>query len=199
MAAIYDRLYIQYMTEKRLDDAEQILKLKTENNPKSASYLLQLAAHYVVVNRRPDMDAVMQRLTDVKQFPDGHLLAGDFYFRRLREYDLARQQYEAGSAAFPHDKLVYQKRLVELYANSGSSVQANQLADALLKENPKDNDLIAMHAALLLTSGKPDQINQAAIDLQSLVAKNPGNHLLKVNYARALLAQFTLDKGDKSR
>lgn len=185
---IYDRLYLQYMTEKRLDDAEKILKLKIENNPKSADYLLQLAAHYVWVNRRPDMDLVMQRLTDVKQFPEGHLLAGDFYFR-LREFELAKQQYEAGSTAFPKDKLMYQKRLVQLYASTGSNVQANQLADTLLKENPKDNDLIAMHAALLLTSGKPDQINQAAIDLQSLTTKDPSNHVLKVNYAKALLAQ----------
>ncbi len=196
---IYDQLYVRYMTEKRLDDAEQILKLKAENNPKSATFLLQLAAHYAVVNRRPDMDAVMQRLTDVKQFPEGHLLAGDFYFSRLREYDLARQQYEAGSAAFPNDKLVYQKRLVELYASTGSSAQANQLAEALLKENPKDNDLIAMHAALLLTSGKPDQINQAVNDLQSLVGKNPTNHVLKFNYARALLAQVAFDKGDQGK
>ena len=51
------------MIDKRLDDAEQILKLKVENNPKSANYLLQLAAHYVVVNRRADMDAVMRKLT----------------------------------------------------------------------------------------------------------------------------------------
>jgi tetratricopeptide (TPR) repeat protein len=195
--AIYDRLYLQYMTEKRLDDAEQILKLKTENNPKSANYLLQLAAHYVIVKRRPDMDAVMQRLTDEKQFPEGHLLAGDFYFFRLREYDLAKQQYEAGSAAFPHDKLVYQKRLIELYANTGRSGQANQLVEALVKENPKDNDLIAMHAALLLTSGKPDQVQQAVDDLQSLVAKSPTNHLLKYNYAKALLAKAPFDQNDK--
>ena len=31
--------------------------------------------------------------------PSGHLLAGDFYFFRLREFDLAKQQYEAGMAA----------------------------------------------------------------------------------------------------
>ena len=46
-----------------------------------------------------------------------------------------------------------------------------------------------MHAALLLTSGKPEQVDQAATDLQSLVSKNPNNHLLRFNYARALLAQ----------
>ena len=45
---VYDRLYLQYMTDKQPDDAEKILKLKIENNPKSANYLLQLAAHYVL-------------------------------------------------------------------------------------------------------------------------------------------------------
>jgi tetratricopeptide (TPR) repeat protein len=189
----YDRLYLHYMVDKRPDEAEQVLKLKAENNPKSANYLLQLAAHYVIVNRRPDMEAVMQKLTDEKQFPGGHLLAGDFYFFRLRQSELAKQQYEAGMAAAPKDKTTYQKRLVELYATTGSNTQANQLAEALLKENPKDTDVIAMHAALLLTSGKPEQVNQAAIDLQSLVAKNPNNHLIRYNYARALLAKGQLE------
>jgi tetratricopeptide (TPR) repeat protein len=192
-AAIYDRLYLQYMTDKRFNDAEQILKLKTENNPKSANYLLQLAAHYVVVNRRPDMETVMHKLNDDKQFPEGHLLAGDFYFFRMRDFEQARLQYEAGMTALPKDKLVYQKRLVELYANTGSNVQANQLVDTLLKENPKDSDVIAMHAALLLNGGKPEQVNQAVVDLQGLVAKNPGNHLLRFNYARALLAKGQLE------
>ncbi len=192
-AAAYDRLYYQYMVDKQLDDAERILKLKVQNNPKSANYLLQLATHYVIVNHRPEMDAVIHTLTDEKQFPDGHLMAGDFYLFRLREFELAKQQYQAGMAALPKDKAVYQKRLVELYATSGSNAEANQMVDTLLKENPKDSDAIAMHAALLLTSGKPEQVNQAAIDLQGLVAKNPNNHLLRFNYARALLAKNQIE------
>src|SRR6185312_9014439 len=135
-APAYDRLYVQYMVDKRLDDAEKVLKLKVDNNPKSSNYLLQLATHYVLVNRRSDMDAVMRTITDEKKYPDGHLMAGDFYFSRLREFELAKQQYEAGMAANPKDKPVYQKRLVELYASTGSNAQANQLVDVLLKENP---------------------------------------------------------------
>jgi tetratricopeptide (TPR) repeat protein len=193
--AAYDRLYYQYMSEKRLDEAERILKLKVANNPKSSNYLLQLVTHYALpmVNRRADMDAAIRTLTDEKQFPDGHLVAGDFYLIRLREFELAKQQYEAGIAAFPKEKAVYQKRLVELYANNGNNAQANQLLDALLKENPKDPDTIAMHAALLLTSGKKEQVDQAATDFQSLVSKNPTNYLLRYNYARALLAQGKLE------
>lgn len=191
-AGAYDRLYYQYMIDKQLDEAEKILKLKVANNPKSSSYMVQLATHYVLVNRRADMEAIIHNLTDEKQFPDGHLLAGDLYFR-MRQFDPAKQQYQAGMAAFPKDKTTYQKRLIELYATSGSTAEANQLVDALLKENPKDTDAIAMHAALLLTGGKPDQVKQAAIDLQSLVSKDPNNHLLHFNYARALLAQGQIE------
>ena len=36
-------------------------------------------------------------------------------------------------------------------------------------------------------------MNQAAIDLQSLVAKNPNNHLLRFQYARALLAKNQIE------
>jgi len=198
-ASIYDVLYVRYMNARRLADADAILKLKVENNPKSVNYLLQLAAHYVGTNRRPEMDAVIQRLNDEKQFPDGHLQAGDFYFLRLKENDPAKKQYEAGVAAFPKDKATYQKRLVELYASTGSNAEANQLLAAILKENPKDSDAIAMRAALMTTSGDAAQINQAAVDLQSLVAKNPNNVVLKLNYARALLAQLVLDSRDPNK
>ena len=96
-------------------------------------------------------------------------------------------------AAFPKEKTLYQKRLVELYATTGSNLEANKLVDTLLKEDPKDTDAIAMHAAMLLTSGKPDEVKQAVIDMQGLVAKNPNNHLIKFNYARALLANNQID------
>ena len=192
-AGAYDRLYYQYMIDKQPDEAEKILKLKVANNPKSSSYVVQLAAHYGYVSRPADMEAVIRTLTDEKQFPDGHLVAGDFYLSRLHQLEPAKQQYQAGIAAFPKDKAIYQKRLVALYATSGSNVEANQLVDTLLKENPKDPDAMAMHAALLLNGGNADQVKQAAIDLQGLVSKDPNNHLLRFNYARALLAQKQIE------
>ena len=106
---VYDMLYLQYARQGKMSDAEQVLKLKVANNPQRANYLLELAAHYYAANRRPEMDAVIQRMTDEKAFPEGHLLAGDFYLFRLREFDHARQQYEAAIAAFPKDKALYQK------------------------------------------------------------------------------------------
>jgi tetratricopeptide (TPR) repeat protein len=193
-APVYNALYVQYMRRNKPEEAENILKAKVENNPKHANYVLELAQHYYLTNHRPQMDAMIQQLGDEKTYPEGHLLAGDFFFFRVREFDHAQDQYEAGMKAYPKDKVVYQKRLVELFANqTAKNADANKLLAAILKENPKDSDAIAMRAALMLQTGNLEQINMAANDLQTLVTKNPKNHLLHFNLARALAAKGQID------
>jgi len=192
-APMYDVLYLHYMNAKQQAEAENIMKRKVENNPQQVNFQVQLASHYLFTKQRPEFDQVMQRLNDEKRYPEGHLVAGDFYFFRVREFDSARMQYEAGEKAFPKEKAIYQKRLVELMATTGRNDDANQLLATVLKDNPKDSDAIAMRAALMLTTGDLTQINQAVNDLQSLVAKTPDNHLLRFNLARAYLAKKDVD------
>ncbi len=88
---------------------------------------------------------------------------------------------------------MYQKRMVELYATTGRSQEANSLLATVLKDNPKDVDAIAMRAALMLNTGNRDQINIAANDLQALVTKTPQNHLYRYNLARAMVAKGDLE------
>ena len=193
-APMYDALYVRYMGENRIADGEQILKLKVENNPKQPNYLMQLAGHYWANKKSDDLNAVVKRLSNEKDFPEGHLLAGDFFFFRVRDFESARLQYEAGVKAFPKDKNIYQKRLVELLATTGRNPDANQLLTSILKENPKDDDAVAMRAALMLQTGDLKQVTEAANDLTSLVAKTPQNHLLRYNLARAHLAKGDLEQ-----
>ncbi|MGA3186532.1 MAG: tetratricopeptide repeat protein [Bryobacteraceae bacterium] len=190
---IYDLLYVQYARQNNVAAAEDILKLKVANNPTQSRYLVQLASHYFFTGKKTEMAATIQKLADDKAFPEGHLLAGDFYFLQLKDADDARTQFEEGMKAHPKDKLVYQKKLVELFAITGKSQQANDLLATILKENPKDNDAIAMRAALMLTTGNRDQINLAANDFQALVTKSPQNHLYHYNLARALIAKGELE------
>ena len=123
------------------------------------------------------MDAVMKRLDDEKAFPDGHLLAGDFYLFRLREFDNAEREYEAGEKAFPKSKGIYQRRRVELLALTGKNKEANDLLAQIIKENPSDNDAVQMRAALRLTTGNRDQINLAVNDLAVSGDQDPGEPL----------------------
>ena len=194
-ATMYDLLYLYYIRLNRLDDAEQLYKLKTENNPQNADYMLQLASHYYMVKRRDDMEGVIKRLTDEKQFPSGRLMVGDFFFFRLREYARAQKEYEAALVALPKEKVMFQKRLVELFATTGNNSSANELLANILKDNAKDAEALEMRAALMLSTGNRDQINQASNDLQSLVTKTPDNHILRFNYARALIAKGDLPGG----
>ena len=193
-APMYDALYVEYQRLNKPAEAEGVIRLKVENNPAQSAYLLQLAAHYYIAKRFDDMEAVIRRLTDEKQFPEGHMLAGDFFFFRAREFDRAQREYEAGIKAVPKDKAAYQKRLVELAATAGKNADANQLLATILRDNPKDGDAIAMRAALMLQTGNRDQINQAANDLQSLVTKSPDNHLLRYNLARAEIAKGDIER-----
>lgn len=188
-ATTYDILYSEYARLHRADDAERILKLKVSNNPKNTSYMLQLAVFYLQTKKPDQAEAVFKAMTDEKEHPDGHLLAGDFFFFRARDFERAHNEYEAAEKAFPKDKLLYEKRLVELEATAGDNTNANQLLASILKDNPKDSEAIAMRAALMLTTGNRDQINMAANDLQSLVTKNPENYVLHFNLARALHAK----------
>ncbi len=188
-APMYDALYVYYMNAKKPAQGEDVLKRKVENNRGKANFRVQLASYYLFTQQRAEYDKTMQPLNDEKQYPDGHLVAGDFYFNRARDFGAARTQYEAGAKAFPKDKALYQKRLVELLAATGKNSEANQLLAEILKDNSKDSDAIAMRAALMLTTGNAAQINQAVNDLQSLVAKTPDNHLLHYNLARGYLAK----------
>jgi Flp pilus assembly protein TadD len=190
---MYDLLYVQYARQNNVPAAEALMKLKVANNPTQARYLVQLAGHYFFTNKKPEMDLVMQQLNDEKKYPEGHLLAGDFYYQRLRDADTGRAQYEAGIKAFPKDKAIYQKRLVELFAQTGKNQQANDMLAAILKDDPKDNDAISMRAALMLTTGNREQINLAANDLQALVTKSPQNHQYHFNLAKALVAKGEIE------
>ena len=188
-APMYDALYLYYMNAQKLTQAEGILKRKVENNQRQSNFRVQLAAFYLYTQKHAEFEKTMLELNHESQYPDGHLVAGDFYFYRTRDFDAARAQYDAGQKAFPKEKAIYQKRMVELLAITGKSAEANQLLAAILKDNPKDTDAIAMRAALMLTTDDAAQINQAVNDLQSLVAKAPDNHLLHFNLARGYLAK----------
>lgn len=191
---MYDLLYIQYITRKQYAEGEEIYRSKNENNPGNEQYVMQLASHYASMQQKEKLDQTIALLNDEKTFSQGHLAAGDFYYLRLRDFDKARQQYEAGLTAFPDKKVLYQKRLVELLATTNKIDEANRLLTEVLKAAPEDPDALAMKAALRLNTGNREEIDLAVNELQGLVAKAPNNHLLHFNLARGLLAKGELEQ-----
>jgi tetratricopeptide (TPR) repeat protein len=191
---IYDALFIEYLRRNRAADAERILKSKVENNPKVPDYYLQLAAHYYSLKRRDDMMATLKRLTDnQKDFPTAHLLVGDF-FLRTHDLDLALQEYQQGVNAGGATKPTYQKRTIEALVLKDKKQEATAVLTDLLKENPKDDEGIAMRASLLMMTGTRDQLQSAINDLQTVVSRLPDNPVLRFNLGRAHLAKGNIQQ-----
>ena len=196
---MYDILYIHYVNENHPELGEQLLKQKTANNPNQGAYLLQLAFHYYMTSRKDDMTAALNRLTsNQKTFPDGRMLAGDFYVR-MRDFDHALQQYDQGLKDDPKNKRAYQKKMVEVLGTQGKTEQASKIVAALLKDDPKDPETIAMHATLLLQGGDKRQIKNVISELQPLVSKMPGNAILHYNLGRAYLVASDPQSLDQAR
>lgn len=192
-APMYDVLYAKYAQDKREDEAEAILTQKMENNPKTAPFVQQVAAHHFLKGNRQKMQGALKRILDnPTDFPMRHYLVGEFYFR-IRELDTAISQFEAGMKDQPKEKATYQKRIIETLVMQGKKTEAMQMVESLLKEDPKDNEAIAMRASLMLQSGTKEQIQAAVTDLQSVVARSPENPVLRFNLARALLGKNDLD------
>ncbi|MCU0245385.1 MAG: tetratricopeptide repeat protein [Bryobacter sp.] len=192
-APLYDVLYAKNVRENLIEQGEQLLKRKADNNPNNSSFRLQLAAHYFVAKRLEDMKQSLQYLLDKPQvFPTANMLVGDFYFR-IRDVGTALVYYQKGADAGKDDKAVYQKRMVEALVAQGRKTDASQLIEQVLKVDPKDNDAMAMRAALMLQSGSREQVQSAVNDLQTVVGRDPNNPVMRFNYARALIAKGDLD------
>ncbi|MBC7928730.1 MAG: tetratricopeptide repeat protein [Bryobacteraceae bacterium] len=190
---VYDVLYLQYGRERKIAEAETILKKKLENNPKTAEVRLQLAAHYYTIQNRNAMLETLKGLeSDPTTFPNAPMMVGDF-FNRIREYDLAAARYEDGAKRFPKDKHGYQKRLVEVLIKKNKKDEAVQLVNEILKEDPKDSEAIAIRASLSLMTGTREELQNAINDLQTVISRMPENPVLRFNLGRAHLARQNVD------
>jgi len=190
---VYDVLYVIYAKQGKVDEAEKLLQTKVQKNPKNAEVRLQLAAHYFAAKKRDQMLAVLNDVEkDPATFPKGPLQVGDF-FARIRDYDAAGQRYQQGIQKDPKDKHVYQKRMIEVLIRKNQKDEAFQMVNAILKEDPKDTEAIAIRASLTLLAGNKEQLQSAIDDLQSVVSKMPDNPVVRYNLGRALLAKQNLE------
>ena len=185
--AIYDVLYLHYRRTGRPADAERILLSKVDNNPKRADVLLELAGHYAGQKKAQEATSTLKRLLDnPEDFPRARLMVGDFY-RRTGNLPEAIRHYEEGAkTASADERAAYQKRIADALAAQGKRAEALQVVEALLKEQPKDDDARLARAALLLESGKADA---ALPELEGLVKTRPQDPGLRFSLGRAHLSQ----------
>ena len=183
--SIYDVLYMRYFEANRLADAEAILKAKVDNNPHEASYFIELAGHYARAGKSQEMISTLSRLLgDPRRFPGPHLMVGDFYGRRGK-WDEAIREFQAGAQAFPKGKIDFQKRIVNALRAQGKTTEALNAVESILTAAPKDEEGRIVRATLWLETRKPENIDAALPELETLVQARPDDVVLRFNLGRA--------------
>lgn len=187
----YYELYALYLLQRRLGDAEALLRTGFQNNPKQYRFLTSLAMHYFLEKRRDDMVKVLEELkSHHADFKDAYLTAGDFYLR-LGDSEGALRQYKQGLDADAAQKPAYQKRMIEVLMRQGKRQEAAQVNEQILEANPKDTDARGLKATLMLDRG---DVLQAMEDLQRVVTAAPDNFVARYNLGRAHMAKNEVEQ-----
>ncbi len=192
--SMYDLMYAFYSTTNRPADAENILRLKVSNNPKEATFALQLAAHYAKAKKQPEMKAALQHLLDdPKDFPQARLMVGDFYARQQAYADATRYYDEGARATKDNEKVDYLKRKANVLVVQGKADEASQVVKEILALRPADEEARRIEAGFLLRTGNSDQVAAAERELQDLSQQSPNDEAVWMGLARAEELKGNLD------
>jgi len=182
----YTELYRMFLFQNRPSDAEQILRLGFDNNPKQFGFLTLLAMHFYGQQRRDEMVKVLDQIkSHSKDFEQAYLTVGDFYLR-MGEGDSAIREYKEGIVKDAKKKPTYQKRVIEVLMRQGKRNEAAEINTQILKETPNDNDARGLAATFLLDKG---DIAKALAELQAVVTRAPENPVSRYNLGRAHFAR----------
>ncbi|MCC6586955.1 MAG: tetratricopeptide repeat protein [Bryobacterales bacterium] len=190
----YDFIYSVRMKEKKVAEAEQVLKEKLANNPKSWPAVQSLATHYAIT-RNPEamLNILRTSAANTQDFPTGHDSAGKFLYS-IGDLENARKEFEAGIATDAKNKIEYQKKIIELLSAQGQHDKAVQMADQVLAENKDNSELKAIRAALRLRGGKREELDAAIKEFQSVQTQMGQNPVYRFNLGEAYMAKGDLEQ-----
>jgi tetratricopeptide (TPR) repeat protein len=182
----YYELYRIYVAQRKLPEAEAILKSAIASSPKDTQLRLSLAQFYFGANKRPELVALLNQMKgDLKQFPDAYFQSGDFYLR-VNAVDDAVKQYEEGIQKDSSRKNTYLKHEIEAYVRAGKTNLAFEKNELILKNDSKDPEARGLRATFKLDQG---DVNAAMGELQSVVTAKPNNFVARFNLGRAHFAR----------
>jgi tetratricopeptide (TPR) repeat protein len=192
-SAGYDGLYAYYLTQSRLEDAEQTLKMKVARFPKSSDFLLQLSGHYWRFNNRKAADGILeQMLSSPSAFPKAALQVGRFYGDHL-DWDDAIRVLREGERSSSKERIDYKRLIAEAFMAQRRYEEAKSELDRILALAPADYEVRLKRADVLLQSGNTAYLQLAISDYQALAAEKPVNPSVRYALGTAYLRQQNLD------
>ena len=187
----YTDLYRLLMFQRRPIDAEQVLKLGAQNNPKQFGYLTMLATHYGTQNQRAEMVSILNQIkSHAQEYELAYKTVGDFYLR-MGDGDAAIREYREGMSKDVKKKADYEKRIIEVLMRQGKRTEAAELNSQILKDDPSDNDARGLAATFLLEKG---DVSRALTELQAVVAHSPNNPVAQYDLGRVHATRGELEQ-----
>jgi tetratricopeptide (TPR) repeat protein len=182
----YYEIYRLNLSQRKIPEAEAILKEAIKNNPKDTQLRLTLAQFYYGTNKRTELVSLLNEMkADLKEFPDAYFQSGDFYLR-VGSFDDAVKQFEEGIQKDSSRKTTYLKHEIEAYVRAGKTNLAREKNEEILKIDSKDPEARGLKATFLLDKG---DVNEAMSELQSVVTARPNNFVARFNLGRAHFAR----------
>ncbi len=182
----YVELYRIYIAQKKLPEAESILKAAIAAVPKDTSMRLMLAQFYYASHRQDDLVKMLNDMKgDLKSFPSAYFQAGSFY-TRINQLDQALKEYEAGIKADSKNTNAYLKAEIEIYIRQNNLQMAQSKNNEILKNDSKDPEAKGLQATFLIDKG---DIDTAQNELQSVVTARPSNWVARFNLGRTYFAK----------
>ena len=89
---------------------------------------------------------------------------------------------------------MFQKRMIETMVLMDRKPAATEILTQILKEDPKDDEALAIRASLQMMTGSRDQLQSAINDLQTVVSRIPDNPVVRFNLGRAHLAKGNIQQ-----
>jgi Flp pilus assembly protein TadD len=186
---VYGELYNLYVSERRLEDAENILRRGLTSHPGDVLLITNLASHYHGVNRDGEALKMIEQLkTAGLGMPHLNQIIGAFY-KKLGNSDEAIRQYEAGIQVEPKEKNYYRKRIAETLISEGKSRDGRRLIESVLKDDPKDAEARLLYGSIFLQAG---EFESAAKELQAAVQGDLRNPVARYSLGSALEGQGQL-------
>lgn len=188
--AYYD-LYRLYVGLRRYPEAEKVLNSAVASNPKETSVRLELARFYYGTDNKDALLKLLSKMkSNLKDFPQAYMQAGDFFIR-VDQFDEAIKQYEEGIKKDPKQKNTYLKHEIEAYVRQNKLDLARSKNEEILKDDPKDPEARGLKATFMLDKG---EVITAMAELQSVVTAKPGNFVARFNLGRAHFASGQYDQ-----
>ena len=186
----YMDLYRLYLAERKLGDAENLLKRAIQNNPKmpAASGTRAFLSGHQQAGRPAE---AAERDEGRFEIVSRRVYAGRRLLHAANQFDEAIKQYEEGVKKDPDKKLGYMKHEVEVYVRSNRMQLATAKNDEILKIDSKDPEARGLKATLSLDKG---EYSSATTELQSVVTARPGNYVAHFNLGRAYLGKGDIEQ-----